>query len=80
MRIGMGWFIENKQQPVADAVREAADYFLAKHDSQATECWANPADLAGVPAYVGPIKMVGSSSIIRRNLWIGAGETVNIHV
>jgi hypothetical protein len=79
MNQGMMWQLRDNKQSIAEAVREAAEYFLAKYNEQATECWVNSADLAGLPPFIGPIKMVGSRSVLRRHIWIGVGETVGIN-
>lgn len=78
--LGMLWSIENRKLPLAQHVREAADFYLGKYNRQATECWVHPMALeaAGGLAWVGPIKMCASRTVARWELWIGCGQTVKV--
>lgn len=80
MDIGMLWSVSDRKLPLADQVREAADYYRAKYNREPTECWAHPMaiEAAGGLAWVDAIRICGSRTIARGELWIGVGKTVKV--
>jgi len=75
----MAWHCDHPKQPLDQRVAEAAAYYRAKYNQEPTECWVPPADLSAYgSAWAGTIRLHGSRSIQRGELWIGVGQTVTL--
>jgi len=75
MNIGMLWYPDDKKLPIADQVREAAEFYLGKYGEQALVCHAHPRTLgAGAPDHVGPVRVVANPKILAGHLWLGTSD------
>lgn len=70
---GMLWRIEDKRQPLAEAVRQAADYYQAKYGLAASACWVHPGMLPpdGAAVTVGVIRVRANRTVLKNHLWLG---------
>lgn len=74
MDLGMLWF-DDSRRSLAEKVQRAADFYLSKYGQQATECHVHPRTLGpAAPAYVGIVRLVPSSTVVRDHYWLGVGD------
>lgn len=73
MKLGMLWRVDRKDQPLADAVREAATYYADKYGQPVTVCYVHPSTLLpdGAPVTVGTIRVRPLRTVQAGHLWLG---------
>lgn len=76
MQVGMLWRVDQKDQPLADAVREAAAFYQAKHGQAVTACYVHPSALPdGAPLMVDTVRVRPARTVIKGHLWLGVEAT-----
>lgn len=74
MNVGMLWFDNDPNLPLADKVAKAADYYRRKYGKTPDLCLVHPGMIGDTQA-AGAVSVRSNRSILPGHLWIGVEET-----
>ncbi len=74
MNIGMLWFDNDPNTPLAVKVQKAAEYYQKKYGRQPDTCLVHPAMLVEAQAEVEKILVAPLKTLLPNHLWIGVKE------
>ena len=75
MDLGMLWYDDDKRRPLAEKIRQAAEYYLKKYGQVITQCYVHPRMLPeGQALRVAGIRVLPSRVVVMNHMWLGIGK------
>lgn len=71
LRVGMLWFDDDPQRPLAAKVARAAEHYRQKYGQAPNICYVHESALEHEVASQLPLKIVAARDVLRHHLWLG---------
>ena len=75
MKVGMLWFDDATDRPLATKIDRAMKHYKRKYGSSPNICYVHPCSLQEIQAPDPRIKVVGVVDMLPHHFWLGIGDT-----